>query len=145
MRKLRKAVLAVAVVETASAAAWSYLKWVHPWQMTWGATDKELSREYPYDEVFAQADWSATRAVTVAARPQQIWPFIVQIGWGRAGGYGYDWVDNGGKPSTWELLPEHQYLAVGRKFPLSPFTAVYCVDFEEFHWMLWRGKNQAGT
>ena len=145
MRKLHKAVLAVAALETASAATWIYLKWVRPWQMTWGATDEELSREYPYDEVFAQPDWSATRAVTVAARPQQIWPFIVQIGWGRAGWYGYDWVDNGGKPSRWELLPEHQHLEVGKKFPMSPCTAVYCLDFEEFRWMLWRGKNEAGT
>lgn len=53
---------------------------------------------------------------------EEIWPWLVQIGWGRAGWYGYDWVDNGGKASAWEILPEHQRLELGAKFPMSPFA-----------------------
>jgi hypothetical protein len=137
--------LGVAATGLAAALACVYVRLIRPRQIRWGATNEELARAYPYDELFAHPDWSATRAVTVAARPEQIWPFIVRIGWGRAGWYGYDLIDNGGKPSTWEVLPEHQDLEIGRKFPLSPFTAVFCVDFEEFRWMLWRGPNEAGT
>jgi hypothetical protein len=98
---------AAAVKLAAAACTGAYLKWLRPLQMTWGATAEEVARVYPYDDAFEHPEWNATRAVTVEARPEQIWPFLVQIGWGRAGWYGYDWVDNGGRPSTWELLPEH--------------------------------------
>ena len=57
--------------------------------------------------------------MAVAATPAQIWPFLVQIGWGRAGWYGYDWVDNGGRPSTWEILPDWQGLEVGNLEPVD--------------------------
>ena len=60
----------------------------------------------------------------------------MQVGWGRAGWYGYDWVDNGGKPSAWEVLPEHQRLEIGSKFPMSPWTAMYCRAFEKPRWIL---------
>ena len=145
MKRLNRMALAAVTVEATSAAIWAYVRWLRPRQMTWGATADEVSRAYPYDDVFQHPEWNATRAVTVAARPEQIWPFLIQIGWGRAGWYGYDWVDNGGKPSTWELLPEHQWLEIGKDFPMSPFTAMYCKDFDELHWMLWRGGDDAGT
>ena len=145
MKRLHRIALTAVAVETAAGAVWAYLKWVRPWQMAWGATPEEVTRAYPYDDVFERPEWSATRAVTVAARPQQIWPFLIQIGWGRAGWYSYDSVDNGGRPSTWEVLPEHQWLEVGKDFPMSPFTAVYCGDFEELRWMLWRTGEDAGT
>lgn len=145
MKTLRKTVLTAVAVEAALAAVWAYLKWGRPRQMTWGATDDEVHRVYPYDDEFVMPEWNATRAVTVEARPEQIWPFLIQIGWGRAGWYGYDWVDNGGRPSTWEILPEHQWLEVGKEFPMSPWTAVRCYDFEEPRWMLWRAGDRAGT
>ncbi len=102
-----------------------------------GASDDEVARPLPGDEVVGRADWNATRAVTVAATPAQIWPFLVQVGWGRAGWYGYDWVDDGGKPSTCDILPAHQHLEVGKEFPMSPVTAMVCVDFRHEEWMLW--------
>jgi hypothetical protein len=93
------------------------------------------------DELVARPAWNATRAVEVAATPEQIWPFLLQLGWGRAGWYGYDLVDNGGRPSAWEILPEHQHLEVGKDFPMSPVTRMYCVAFEEPRWMLWQGRR----
>ena len=133
----------MAIAGAAGTAA--YLKWIRLWHTTWGATPEEVSRVYPCDDVFVAPEWNATRAVTVAARPEQIWPFLVQISWGRAGWYSYDWVYNGGRPSTWELLPEHQWLEAGKDFPMSPLTAVYCKDFDELRWMLWRTGDEAGT
>jgi hypothetical protein len=47
-------------------------------------------------------------------------------------------VDNGGKPSAREILPEHQHLEVGTKFPMSPWTSMDCNAFEEPRWMLLR-------
>ena len=130
---------------TIAAAVVAYIRWIRPYQMHWGATAEEAARSLPYDGVVPQATWNATRAVTVEATPEQIWPFLIQIGWGRAGWYGYDWADNGGKPSAWDILPEHQHLEIGKDFPMSPWTAVYCQDFEEPRWMLWRAKGSTAT
>jgi hypothetical protein len=143
VKRFGKVAMTAAAVKLVAAAA--YLGWVRRWQMSWGATPEEVARAYPYDDAFDHPEWNATRAVTVEARPEQIWPFLLQIGWGRAGWYGYDRVDNGGRPSTWELLPEHQWLEIGKNFPMSPWTAMYCVDFDERRWMLWRASETAGT
>jgi hypothetical protein len=57
-------------------------------------------------------------------RPGAVWPWLVQMGWGRAGWYTYRWVDrllfpaNG--PSADRTLPEHQRLAIGDQVPDSP-------------------------
>ena len=96
----------VAAAGLATGGAALYLRVYRPWQIRWGASDDEVARLLPGDALVARPTWNATRAVTVAATPAQIWPYLVQIGWGRAGWYGYDWVDNGGRPSTWEILPD---------------------------------------
>src|SRR5919109_489666 len=88
----------------------TYIRFIRPRQMHWGATPEEVKRTLPYDELVPNPTWNSTRAVTVDATPEQIWPWLVQVGWGRAGYYGYDWVDNGGKPSALGSLPAHQHL-----------------------------------
>ena len=130
-----------ATVAAACVLLYTYVRWLRPRQIRWGATDEEASRALPYDDLVPNPTWSSTRVVTVNATPEQIWPWLVQMGWGRAGWYGYDWVDNGGKPSSWEILPQHQHLEIGTKFPMSPFTAMYCRAFEEPRWMLLRMGN----
>jgi hypothetical protein len=61
-----------------------------------------------------------TRAVTIEAPPQKVWPWLAQMGSGRAGWYSYDFIDNNGAPSSWSILPEHQCVAVGDVFPALP-------------------------
>lgn len=90
-----------------------------PWQLTWGATDEEVRRSMPGDELVPDPYFNATRAVTVDARPEQIWPWIVQIGFKKAGFYSHDWLDNDGIPSAERIIPEYQNLAVGDLIPLS--------------------------
>jgi hypothetical protein len=136
-----KARRAVAVAGGFAALVGVYVRMLRPRQMRWGATDEEATRTLPYDELVPNPTWSSTRAVTVNARPEQIWPWLVQMGWGRAGWYGYDWVDNGGKASAWTILPEYQHLEIGTKFPMSPITDMECRDFEEPRWMLLRMGN----
>jgi proline iminopeptidase len=52
-------------------------------------------------------------AVTIDAPPEQVWPWLVQLGWDRAGWYSWDLLDNAGRPSATEVHPEWQDLAVG--------------------------------
>lgn len=90
-----------------------------PWQLTWGATEEEIHRGMPGDGLVPEPTFNATRAVTIKGRPEEIWPWIVQIGYKKAGFYSHDWLDNEGIPSAERIVPEYQNLTVGDKIPLS--------------------------
>ncbi len=92
---------------------------VKPWQMRWGATDEEVTRTMPGDELIPNAG-STTRAISIAATPADAWPWLVQIGYGKAGWYSYDWIDNDFKPSADRVLPEYQDLRVDDKILMMP-------------------------
>jgi hypothetical protein len=89
-----------------------------------------------------EAQFQATRALTIDAPPEQVWPWLVQVGCLRAGFYSNDLLDNLGHPSVRKLIPEFQHLEVGRWVPMSstPSEAtVFKVDaYEMNHWLLWR-------
>src|ERR1700693_2913735 len=89
-----------------------YLRFIRPWQLRWGATDEEVACAMPGDDVVQSPTFNATRAVTIQARPEEIWPWLVQIGCKRAGWYSYDWIDNLGIPSANRIVPELQHLEV---------------------------------
>jgi hypothetical protein len=85
-------------VETAVAvgglAIVGYRRVVKPWHERWGATDEELLLPLPGDDLVAEPADQVTRAVTIAAEPEDVWPWLVQIGADRAGFYSYDWLEN---------------------------------------------------
>lgn len=122
---------------TGLAAA--YLKVIRPWTMCWGATDEEVARPLPGDGLAPGAGFVATRAITIEAHPGQVWPWIVQMGSGRAGWYTYDRIDNKGKPSARTIVPELQALTVGDFIPMIEGTDVGCwvKEIEPGRRMLW--------
>ena len=61
-----------------------YVLVLRPWHLHWGATEEEVSRSMPGDDLIASASLNTTRAITIQARPEEIWPWLVQMGWGRA-------------------------------------------------------------
>ncbi len=83
----------------------------------WGATAEEIAAELPGDELIASPNGVATRAITVDAAADQIWPWIVQIGPAPRGGvYTYDWIENLlglDMHSVDEVLPEFQHPMIG--------------------------------
>ncbi len=97
-----------------------YARWLRPWQLTWGATPDEVSRPLPGDELVPRPTFNATRAITIGATPEQIWPWLVQVGLTRAGWYSYDILDNLGHRSARRIIPELQNLAEGDVVPMSP-------------------------
>lgn len=97
-----------------------YLRWYRPWQLTWGATPDEVARALPGDDLVPRPVFDATRAITIEAPPQEVWPWLVQAGVGRAGWYSYDLLDNLGRPSATQIDPRWQQLAVGDLVPMSP-------------------------
>jgi hypothetical protein len=84
----------------ASTAAFVYARYGRPWQLTWGATPDQVSRPLPGDELVTRPTFNATRAITIAATPQEIWPWLLQVGVTRAGWYSYDILDNLGRRSA---------------------------------------------
>ncbi|BDG01341.1 hypothetical protein [Anaeromyxobacter oryzae] len=89
----------------------------------WGATGDELARAMPGDGVVPTPSHHATWAVTVRARPEEIWPWLVQMGKGRGGLYSIDWLDRLfgflDAPSADRVLPEWQGLAPGDVIPVG--------------------------
>ena len=67
----------------------------------------------PGDELVPLSHFTATRAITIAAPPGAVWPWLMQVGVGRGGFYSYDLLDNLGRPSAEEPLPQWQTLQVG--------------------------------
>jgi hypothetical protein len=84
---------------------------------TWGATAVERSCLLPGDGLVENPTVVSTHGITIEAPPDAVWPWLVQMGWGRAGWYTYRWVDrllfpaNG--PSADHIVAELQHLAVG--------------------------------
>ncbi len=68
----------------------------------------------PGDKLLPQAQFKATRAITIAAPPEAVWPWLVQVGCLRAGWYSNDLLDNLGHPSATTILPQLQHLEVGQ-------------------------------
>ncbi|MEE2787887.1 MAG: hypothetical protein VX589_11155 [Myxococcota bacterium] len=72
------------------------------------------------DEFVPNPIVSVIHETTLPASPADVWPWIVQVGSGRAGWYSWDWIDNLGRKSATRILPEYQHLACGDIVPGYP-------------------------
>jgi hypothetical protein len=104
----------------AVAAPVLYARWLRPRLLTWGATPDETAGAYPGDELIPNAQHWTTMATTLPAPPERVWPWLVQMGLGRGGWYGWDWLDNHGQPSADHIVPQWQQLAEGQRLDSMP-------------------------
>ena len=115
------------------------------WHLRWGATDAEVAGEMPGDEIVPKAGFNTTRALTIGAPPQDVWPWIVQLGFGRAGFYSYDIFDNAGRPSADRIIDDFQHPQVGDWVPMASkvneTTAFKIRALDPDEWMLWEKPN----
>ncbi len=133
--RLRKALLAVFVTGVV-AVVFVYLVY-RPWALNWGASREEIAMTLPGDSILSDPTFNATRAVTIDATPAEIWPWIVQMGYLRAGFYSYDKLDNDGIPSANRLIFEFQHLEIGDSIPLTSHDHVTVTVLEPGSEMLW--------
>lgn len=84
------------------------------------ATAIEHNRVLPGDDLIANPSGAMTHAITIAQPPVHVWPWLVQMGAGRAGWYSYDWIDNGRQKSARRINPELQTPTIGTLFPALP-------------------------
>jgi hypothetical protein len=127
--------LSLILFVAAGLLIWSVYR---PWALTWGATPEETTSTMPGDAIVANPSWCATRAVTVKAPADAIWPWIVQMGYHRAGFYSHDRLDNDGIPSAETIIPEYQNLQVGELIPLSRTNHVRVVEMDRPGSMVWQ-------
>jgi hypothetical protein len=85
-----------------------------------GAPDTRKERTLPGDDLLPDACGQTTDTIDIRATPDAIWPWLLQMGCGRAGYYSIDLLDNGGVPSAREIHPDLQRLAVGDVIPATP-------------------------
>jgi hypothetical protein len=114
---LRRLILTLAALAGAGYAGYRFV--VAPWWRSWGVVPEEAARPLPGDELIDTIGASETRGVTISATPAEIWPWLLQMGYGRAGWYSYDMVDMAGSSSD-AILPELQELKVGDVVPTHP-------------------------
>ena len=87
------------------------------------ATAAERDRPLPADELVPDPIYTSTHAVTIDAPPEEVWPWIAQMGAGRAGWYSWDRIDNGGTSSARRVVPELQAVVPGDIMPAVPGAA----------------------
>ncbi len=111
------------------------------WHLNWGATVAEVHAAMPGDDLVPKAQYRCTRAITINVAPQQVWPWLVQVGCLRAGFYSDDLLDNLARPSAQEVVAELQHLQTGQWVPMSPKPVeamAFKVDsYHEPRWLLW--------
>lgn len=125
-----------------------YLSWARPYQLRWGATDIEVNQQMPGDEINPHPTFLATRAITIEGTPEQIWPWLLQMGYGRAGFYAYDIFENIGSPrgirSADYIIPEFQQFRVGDDMPISSAGGLSFYAIEPNQYLIWRGDEAYG-
>jgi len=118
------------------------------WQLRWGATAHELAGPLPGDELIAEPDLTATRALTVRAPAARIWPWIAQLGQGRGGLYSYDFLENligCNIHSADRVVPEWQDIKAGDEVRLHPDAALEVAAVDPGRCLVLRGGVPAGN
>jgi len=109
----------IVVGSALAAAGWAAYATTMRWYRTWGIDPAEALKVLPGDELVPEPSACDTRGLTIDAPPEAVWPWLVQMGYGRGGWYSYDAVDMKGA-SAGTIQPEHQSLEVGDVVPTDP-------------------------
>lgn len=88
----------------------------------WGATPAETTGPVAGDNLCADARVVATRCITLGAPPSGVFPWLRQMGFGRAGWYSYDILDNLGRRSADRVHDEWQNIVTGSLVPGGPVS-----------------------
>jgi hypothetical protein len=108
---------------------------------TWGSTPEERARSLPGDDLVPEPSLGGDHAITIDAPRDRVWPWLLQVGWGRGGWYTYRWVDRllfpNNSASADRILPQYQSLSAGDRIPDGPpemgcYFTVQEIEHEHF-------------
>lgn len=125
------------------AAATAYALVARPRMLRWGAKPEEVERVYPGDEFVLNPQIKATHAITVHAPVEKVFPWLVQMGQGRAGFYSLEAIENGlfqlDIHNADRILPEYQDLKVGDSVALGQGVSARVAVLEPNKHLVLRG------
>jgi hypothetical protein len=117
------------VVSVTLSLVVTWFAYLRPLRERWGVVPDETGSALPGDDLVADATLIETRGITVNAPPAEVWPWLVQMGYGRAGWYSYDQMDNDARSAD-RIMPELQGLSVGDLMPTWPGGGFRVADME---------------
>lgn len=118
-----------------------------PRYLNWGATEDETAGALPGDELLTDPDLISTRAITIRASADRVWPWLAQLGQGKGGFYSYDHLENlvGCEiHSADRIVPEWQDVAVGDEVRLHPDVPLLVASVEPGRALVLRGGVPMG-
>jgi hypothetical protein len=119
-------------VALSAGSAVAYLVLLRPWHTRWGATREEAARAMPGDELVPDPTVTTTRAVTIHAPAEAVWPWLVQMGeLPRAGFYSYEWIQRAlglQVENADRIRPELQHLSEGDAIDRSGSMVVFALQ-----------------
>jgi hypothetical protein len=124
------------------ALPWVYMLLIRPWHMRWGATDEEVEKPLPGDEFVPDPGSQSTRAITIDAPVEEVWPWLAQVGQDRGGYYSYEWLENlaGSRMRNVDsIYPEWQQREVGETVYVMPAFGHKVLAFEAAKAMVLEG------
>jgi proline iminopeptidase len=104
----------------AAGAVALYTSLVRPRVRWLGTSNEERAATYPGDDLIPNGRRYGAMATTIAAPPERVWPWLMQMGCDRAGFYSFDRLDNGGRPSADHIQPQWQDLQEGDRIASVP-------------------------
>jgi len=136
MDKLKKVIgIGIAV----GVAGFVYALVIRPWHLRRGATDAEVRRALPGDDLVPASKCGYTQAITIRASVSEVWPWLVQIGYKRAGWYSHDFLHrlvgiagcvDDERCSAKRIIAELQDLKVGDVVEIAPGMGYAVADLE---------------
>jgi hypothetical protein len=138
----------VASVMAIGGGAAAYVFYARPHHLRWGATEEERDEQLPGDDLIENVNLSATRAITIRASADEIWPWIAQLGQGRGGFYSYDFLENvvgGDIHSAYRIISEWQDVGVGDEVRLAPEVRLTVAFLERGRSLVLRGGVPIGA
>jgi hypothetical protein len=136
------------IVQVAASVVVAWVFFGRAKLLGWGASDEEIAGALPGDDLIADPDISATRAITVRRSPGLVWPWIAQLGQGRGGFYSYDFLENlvgCDIHSADSIAPEWQQVQVGDEVRLAPKAALEVALVEPGRALVLRGSVPLGS
>ena len=130
-----------------AGAAVAYVLRARALYLEWGATDRECGEPLPGDDLIANVDLAATRAITIRTSSDRVWPWIAQLGQGRGGFYSYDFLENlvgCDVHSADHIEPEWQDVGVGDAVRLAPEVGLVVALLERGRSLVLRGGIPIG-
>lgn len=100
-----------------------YWNFARPWMAGWGATKEEITKNLPGDEIVTNPKYVTNHAIDIEAMPDEVWPWLVQMGQEKGGLYSWEYLSNlagSNIHNAGQIIPEYQNTKVGDSFKLHP-------------------------